>query len=557
MRMKSTSVLFYFALVTLAFLCISDAYSKKASAQSTGEAGADPVLRPSTSFSNTTPITIVDAASASLYPSQITVSGVSGNIPLAAGSVKVTLNGFSHSFPDDVGIVLVGPTGAALLLQDGAGDDPDMVNVTYSLSDLGPVILPNATAWAAGTYKPTTHYTGDSFPAPGPGTVYGNPGPAGAGTATFSSTFGGTNPNGTWSLFIVDYTGGDSGLIAGGWTLDLTSGIAAQHVVDFNGDGKTDYSIVRQASVSPDAQSTWYNCLNGIAAPGCLQAAQFGKGDDFFVPADYDGDSKSDIAVWRMGAPDVAGFYVLKSSTSTYYFDPFGQTNDDPTVTADYTGDGKADPAVYRYGINPGDQSFFYYRASSGPFAGQIVYEPWGKNNGATLLGDYPAPGDYDGDGKADFMVERNDGTGHAVFWLRTNGTNNISTVVFGLSGDFNTPGDLVVPGDYDGDGKTDIALVRGVNGAINWYVRRSSNPSLYPLLATFGLSASDYPVQGDYDGDGITDVAVWRPSTTDQSANYFHVLGSMSGYKAFQWGQCLPGPPVNCDYPTANFNTH
>lgn len=556
MTMKSKGLI-YFALAIIAFICISEIYSNRASAQATGQTDGDAAGRPSTIFSNTSPITIVDASTASLYPSQITVSGISGNIPVTAGSVKVTLNGFNHSFPDDVGIVLVGPTGAALLLQDGAGANPDMVNVTYSLSDAGSASLPDTTAWTAGIYKPTAYYTGDSFPVPGPGTVFGNPGPAGAGTATFSSTFGGTNPNGTWSLYIADFSAADEGSISGGWTLDITPGINAQHVLDFNGDGKTDYSVVRQASVAPTAQSTWYNCYNGVAEPACYQFMAFGIADDFFVPADFDGDIKADIAIWRKGPPATAGFYILKSSTSTVFFDNFGQTNDDPTVVADYTGDGMADPAVFRYGATQGSQSFFYYRASSGPFAGLIVYEPWGINNGNTLLGDYPAPGDYDGDGKADFMVERNDGTGQAVFWLRTNGTNNVSSVGFGLSGDVSTSGDLIVPGDYDGDGKTDIALVRGVGGSINWYVRRSSNPALNPLFATFGLSASDYPVQGDYDGDGITDVAVWRPSLADQSGNYFHILGSMSGYKSYEWGQCLPGPPVNCDYPTANFNTH
>ena len=34
-------------------------------------------------------------------------------------------------------MVLVGPTGAAYLLQDGAAFNPDMVNITYTLSDLG------------------------------------------------------------------------------------------------------------------------------------------------------------------------------------------------------------------------------------------------------------------------------------------------------------------------------------------------------------------------------------------------------------------------------------
>ena len=82
-------------------------------------------------FSNTAAITIPDFGNASPYPSTVTVAGV-GTIPATAGSVQVTINGFSHTFPGDVGIVLVGPTGAALLIQDGAGGGPDMVNVTYT-----------------------------------------------------------------------------------------------------------------------------------------------------------------------------------------------------------------------------------------------------------------------------------------------------------------------------------------------------------------------------------------------------------------------------------------
>src|SRR5437870_4780263 len=71
-------------------------------------------VAPQTVFTNSSPITINDASTATPYPSTITASGLGTSIPATAGSVKVTLNGFSHTFPDDVGIVLVGPTGAAI-----------------------------------------------------------------------------------------------------------------------------------------------------------------------------------------------------------------------------------------------------------------------------------------------------------------------------------------------------------------------------------------------------------------------------------------------------------
>jgi hypothetical protein len=65
--------------------------------------------------------------------------------------------------------------------------------------------------------------------------------------------------------------------------------------------------------------------------------------------------------------------------------------------------------------------------------------------------------------------------------------------------------------GDYDGDGKYDLAVFRPGDGT--WYIRQSSEDG--DLLAVeWGLS-TDIPVPGDYDGDGKFDVAVFRPSTS------------------------------------------
>lgn len=176
-------------------------------------------------FTNPATITIVDAAPANPSPSTINVAGVAGTVT----GVSVTINGYSHTFSDDVGILLVGPTGRAFLLQDGAGDDPDMNNVTYTFSDAGTAFLPDLTAWGPGTYKPTSYFAGDTFTGfTGP---IIEPGPNGtAPQGTFASVFNGTNPNGAWRLFVEDFVGGDSGVISGGWTLTLAGGATASGV---------------------------------------------------------------------------------------------------------------------------------------------------------------------------------------------------------------------------------------------------------------------------------------------------------------------------------------
>ncbi|HEY0426194.1 MAG TPA: VCBS repeat-containing protein, partial [Pyrinomonadaceae bacterium] len=302
---------------------------------------------------------------------------------------------------------------------------------------------------------------------------------------------------------------------------------------DFNGDGKSDYVVVRNVGGGPSGQMRWFYNTNGTGAP--TVALDWGLNGDFFMTEDFDGDGKDDITVWRTGAPTVAAFYILNSATNTARVEAFGQTGDTPKVIGDYDGDGKADPAVYRAGASAGLQSTWFYRGSLSNPSGNVTYVPWGQN------GDFEAPGDYDGDGKNDFVVQRNNGGGQARFWRRF-ATGATDTVVFG------TPTDVIVPGDYDGDGKTDLATVRGSGGTLLWHYLSSINGSIN--IFTFGLSATDFAAQGDYDGDGKTDIAVWRPDITPGQSNFYSRNSTNGATTFFQLG-------ANGDYPVANWNQH
>ena len=305
-------------------------------------------------------------------------------------------------------------------------------------------------------------------------------------------------------------------LLVTGSTLGTSARLTGpQHVVDFDGNGRTDYAVGRLVR---GTQIQWLFALN---PSGATAALDWGLELDEFVPEDYDGDGKTDVAVWRPGNPGAAAFYILNSLTSTVRVEAFGQTGDDPRVVGDYNGDGRADIAVFRSGL------WSFRTVPNGPTATVA----WGTS------GDFPAPGDYDGDGKNDFVIQRNTGSGQGAFWRFYSGGGS-DVVVFGL------PTDLVVPGDYDGDKKTDIVVVRrNTGGPLVWYRLMSSTGAVH--TSAWGLTASDRPTQGDYDGDGKTDLAIWR------SSGVFWVFNS-----ATQTGTAVPWGTTG-DYPIANFNVH
>lgn len=517
-----------FTLAVAAFL--GSPFLETAQAQEKSKSRAAVSAQPEAVFTNPAPITIISQAPASPYPSTVSVSGITGNIPTTPGSVKVTINNFSHTFTSDVAMMLVGPTGAAFLIQDGAGAPPPggsaVSNVTYTLSDTGAAFLP-LTTWTPGTYKPTSYFTGDSFPPPAPAT-FAEPGPAGSG-ATFTSVFGGTNPNGDWKLYVVDFIPDDNGSISGGWTLEIASGVAVNEApVDMNGDGKSDFVVVRNTSGATSGEITWHTILKDgpPAAP-----TVWGIATDTYIPADFDGDAKDDVAVWRPGSP--GRFYIIRSSSQTFIVEDFGQTGDDPTVSGDYTGDNKDDLAVYRAGATPGTNSFWYYRSIGSTSGFQTV--EWGQN------GDFPAPGDYDGDNKYDFVVQRADTNGvNGRFFVRTSVGAQYSEL-FGLASD------VVVPGDYDDDGKTDLAVVRDSGGVLRWDFEPSGTAGSTVVTDTWGVTATDFITQGDYDGDGRTDYSVWRPG--NPGVFYMMTVGNRI-ITTRTWG-------VTGDYPVANYNEH
>jgi len=147
------------------------------------------------------------------------VAGLTGQV----SKVTVTFNGFSHTWPADMSALLVGPTGVKALIvgQVGGDNTTPATNVTFTVDDSSAQYLPDfgGTGITNGaSYRPTNLAGGNAAQVTF----------AGAPTSTPASpyrnklnSFNGTAPNGTWTLYVVDSATGDTGSIAGGWSIDI------------------------------------------------------------------------------------------------------------------------------------------------------------------------------------------------------------------------------------------------------------------------------------------------------------------------------------------------
>ena len=316
----------------------------------------------------------------------------------------------------------------------------------------------------------------------------------------------------------------------------ITAPAHPQHIVDFDGDGTTDFTVIRDNGGSP---AGWYTFLND----GTFSKTRFQEWGvasvDYPEPADYDGDHHTDLAIWRgPSGQDAAAFWILNSFDGTVSIIPWGVEGDDPSVIGDYDGDGKADAAIARYDYTA-NTTTFWYLPTGGTSKGEKLAYQWG------LATDYVYPGDFNGDGKQDFAVTRDSGNGTSEVWIHYSTGNSSNDASVSRLDHWGVFSDNYVPGDFDGDGVTDMAIARKTGGIYEWWVRWSTDNSVH--VTKWGAD-TDLITQGDYDGDGKTDVAVWRRSDAT-----FYVIASATGSPViFRWG--VPGP-TSPDTPAAGYN--
>jgi subtilisin-like proprotein convertase family protein len=459
-------------------------------------------------FANTAPMTILDNAPASLYPSQITVSGQVGTI----NDAIVIIRGLSHTFPDDIDMMLVSPAGTRVMLHSDAGGFTAAAGQDYGFGNsmvTDRVYIPDTAVITNRFYLPADYGTGlETMPPPAPAGVY----------HVSTMAFAGENANGTWSLYVRDDTSGGTGTIASGWELRLdisdrnaatavpgtgTNGPAAPYpssiaVTDNAAHGRIRKLRVVLKDVSHTFPDDLDVLLQGPDGRTVLLMSDVGGG----------GDIVGTTLTFEDGAPSIPDAGPVPSGTYS------------PTNVA--TGDTFPAPApASPYGTS---LSQWYNTRPEGAWR-LFVIDDLPGNDGA--IGNWALEivtvekGDFSRDGRAD-LLWRHDLSGQNVLWYMENH--------FLLNGEFTDPPVLadarwkmVGTHDFNGDGRTDILWRHATSGEnVMWFMDKNilaggtfTDP---PALADVNWQMTG---TGDLNGDAKPDI-LWRHDVSGENVAWF-----------------------------------
>lgn len=251
----------------------------------------------------------------------------------------------------------------------------------------------------------------------------------------------------------------------------------------------------------------------GIDAESFDNKLDFATGikPEALVSADFDGDKKADLAIVNENANSISILRNISTSPGNISFAEKidYSTGDSPftILTGDLDGDGKPDLAV---GILSSLSISVFRNTTSG--AGNISFAP-GVD---FFLGAWNQPysisiGDFDSDGRADLAAAMYHNNRVSVLRNTSSGP---GTIDFAAKIDFQT-GDSPVSisvGDFDGDSKPDLAVANANDNILSIFRNTSTSPGTISFNARLDYPTGKYPRSvstGDLNGDNKVDVAV------------------------------------------------
>ena len=337
-----------------------------------------------------------------------------------------------------------------------------------------------------------------------------------AGSGPYFEAVGDFDGDGKADLAIVDQNSNNVTVLlgngAGGFAPSSNSPFgtgmqpSAIAVADFNGDGKSDLVV---ANFNAGTVTVLLGDGTGSFAEASGSPVTVGTGPFFVVVADFNGDGRADLAVANHGSGSVS--VLLGDGTGS--FAPASGTPltavsvPDAVAAGDFNGDGIADLAVANHGnskvsIFLGDGSGAFAEASGSPITVDGAPE-------------FLASGDFNGDGFADLAVIV-DASGANLAILLGNGSGGFTEVSGSPFQAGPSPFSLAM-GDYNGDAIVDLAVANSGNSTVTLLLGDGSGKFGEVSGGAFKVGSSPFSiVAGDFNGDGKTDMATANHDSSD-----------------------------------------
>ena len=296
---------------------------------------------------------------------------------------------------------------------------------------------------------------------------------------------------------------------------------------DFNADGRADLALTH-ATVWPAVPVAFSNgdgTVNLTDKPAVRFAQLASVPGVKAVTGDFNHDGRTDIAL-----TGISGWSTLPvafsngdgsfriTNTPAQNFATLAQASGAKAISGDFDHDGQTDIAltastgwsIVPVAFSKGDGTFTITNAPVGAFGGWASAGP-----GVTVIG-----GDFNHDGRTDLALTPGPGmpwSTQPVAFSNGDGTFNVTnTSSATFAGLAQVPGARAIAGDFNHDGRTDIALT-GANGWTTLPVAFSNGDGTFTVTNTAaggfaGWASASFAVgviSADFNGDGRTDLAL------------------------------------------------
>jgi hypothetical protein len=324
---------------------------------------------------------------------------------------------------------------------------------------------------------------------------------------------------------------------------------------DLTGDGRADVTAL--LDFGNDRTVTWNVVANDGGFHAATRVFDTGGSpsapDDRFrqVRGDFDGDGRTDIAMLDQLSGERLALDLLVTDGTSYGARQVWSSGDEVlpisaarVLSGDFTADGKADIAL-QLGVAGGG-----WRVLVFPGGALSTPVPWYQSDVGYAQARLVS-GDFDGDGTTDLAELRDEGGCRvSVRTYRSTGTAFADGVLRWDSGpgaycaDRSTP----VTGDVDGDGRDDIVALYGTGSDTSMQVFTSAAGFVpQPWWHRTGEfdAAKAVISTGDFDIDGKADLAVVDSDAGRTRLWTLHSTGAIFGDRVLGWQEMTGAVPV------------